>query len=710
MIFLFWISITTLFSQAHSSWLNYSFSQRVTDICLDNINVWVATQGGLVKYNKSNGQKTYYNRANSNLPDNNLLSLCIDKDKSIWVGGKYYGIGKYNGEKCTIYNQSNSGLPFDQYNAKIKIDKNGDIWVASFRWIAKFDGTNWKSWKTGNNLSTFPIISDFVIDENEIVWICSTDGLGKIENDIYSIVPGIPGSMTSLCMAIDNQRNIWIGRAGTGLYQYDGTRITNYNTSNSCLPTNQIFDIAFDSQNKMWLATPEGLIKFGISQCYLYRPPVPDTSLLRVMCDVNDTVWCGSFSGKLMCFNGTNFNSIELSNSPLKDNYIMDIIADNENNTWIATKKNVVKKSNDQFSAIFNKQSNAFALNKEGAVWIAFDSGDTCLLKYKPDLSIVFDSLNSPLNTNKVKISNMIVDNNILWIATSRYGLFKYDGVTFTNYNISNSTIPSNEVGPLLFDQGNNLWGGSANGIFKFDGSTWTVWNRSNSNIPTNMVNGIAVDKDNKIWFSCMDESRIVGIEYGGGLTCFDGLNIMKTYNIQNSGLLCNTIMDIHIDKNNLLWLSTYGAGLMSFDMINIWKVYDVNNSGIANNVVQKINQDKSGYLWLGHIDAGISVFNPGLDTFDINEKEDEKKTFIINPNPFKYNTNITFKITENNSIVTLKVYDIKGILLEIPIKGQSYNSGTQNVNWISNNFKSGIYFFSLTINGKTFNRKFLID
>jgi hypothetical protein len=88
----------------------------------------------------------------------------------------------------------------------------------------------------------------------------------------------------------------------------------------------------------------------------------------------------------------------------------------------------------------------------------------------------------------------------------------------------------------------------------------------------------------------------------------------------------------------------------------------------------------------------------------------DNYDSFSVYPNPFKYQTNLTFNIRENNSTVTLKVFDIKGNLLETFIENHTYSAGTQHVNWISNNYKSGIYFFSLTINGKTVNRKFLIE
>lgn len=94
-------------------------------------------------------------------------------------------------------------------------------------------------------------------------------------------------------------------------------------------------------------------------------------------------------------------------------------------------------------------------------------------------------------------------------------------------------------------------------------------------------------------------------------------------------------------------------------------------------------------------------VKDQGMDNQDI---------FSVYPNPFKYQTNLTFKVPDNNSTVTLKVFDIKGNQLATHFNNQSYNAGTQQVIWKANNYQPGIYYFSLTINGKTFNRKFLVE
>lgn len=655
------------FSQSHPGWTNYTYNHNVTGIEIEGNNLWISTQGGLIKYNKKTGEKSFYNRANANLPDNDLVGVCSRDDNTIWVSTSYYGIGKIEDGKCTAYNMYNSGLPFNQHNRFIKKDNTGNIWVASYKWMVCFDGTTWKTWETGSPVSSFSAISGFDIDSSGLVWVYSTDGIGKIENDIYSLVSDIGSSLNTKigCVKIDKGQNVWIAIEKQGLYKYDGLKFTHYPDTISCLQNKIVFDITFDAQNKMWLGTSGGLVEFSDTSCRVYPAPQPILTLKAE--SNNDTIWCGGLGGRLFCFNGIDFREIEIYNSPLTDNIIAQLFVDNNNNKWISTRKNTSVKTNDSFYEVYDTISSAFASDKDGTTWIAFNSGKNRLLKISQGDTTVFNSTNSPFEQS-IQINSMVVDEkNILWISTNN-GIYTYNGESFNNFNTINSAIPSNYIGLIIFDHKGNLWGalnapapGNPNGLFRFDGTDWVIWNTTNSEIPTNIVIGMDVDSENKIWFSCMDETRKVGRDFGGGLSSFDGESI-TTYNIDNSGLLSNSIFDIYVDKNDKIWLATSNAGLMSFDKKDNWKSFDVTNSGIAHNWVQYIKQDKDGNLWLGHRNAGISVYQADTLTSSFRiEKADEHMQIF--PNPANSVLQVKFPFPDSGNL-NAKVYDLKGRLI----------------------------------------------
>lgn len=702
------------FSQPHKNWLNHACSERVTDIHVNGNELWISTIGGLVKYNKETGKKEFINRANYNLPDNYLLSTMRSSDGSIWMTGRYYGIGKLKNGECTIYNTSNSSLPHDQWNMKILEDGEGNIWISSFWWMVKFDGTNWKSWDVGNPISEFPAITSFDIDKDGVVWLFSTHGIGKIENDEYTTVSTI-GCFTSArnsFVKVDNNNHVWVAIENEGIYKYTGREFVNYNTENSCLPTNTFTSISFDNENNAWLSSFIGLIKFNTNNCELFTPNgnEKEQALMTVKYVNDNEVWCGAVNGKLLKFNGEGFTSIELSNSPLKSNNTSDIYASSQN-VWVGTQENIVTCKTDKLTHSSNIKNTYFTEDENGNLWIVSNEDNTRLLRVNGSDTIVYDSTNSPI-IPQIIFSDITANPNGLWIATLTHGLFKFSNAVFTNYTQSNSDLPYDNISCLSTDKQNNLWIGTKRGLVKFSDENWQHWDTANSNIPTNWANTIAIDDENNVWFACRDEGGIMGIEYGGGLTKFDGTN-MQTYNISNSGLLSNTIFNV-INDGNTLWLATCGAGLMSFDKANAWENYNVLNSGIAHNIVSNLCSDNFGNIWMGHhiTFSGVSVFNPDsvIQTVGIVDIETTKgsSNIKIYPNPVKGELSVKLTL-QNEEIIEAGIYNLKGSLVQTVPKQYLTNSYFVKVELTPDLTGNQILILSLKTNkGNVLNEKFL--
>ncbi|MCE1164453.1 MAG: phospholipase D-like domain-containing protein [Bacteroidetes bacterium] len=76
-------------------------------------------------------------------------------------------------------------------------------------------------------------------------------------------------------------------------------------------------------------------------------------------------------------------------------------------------------------------------------------------------------------------------------------------------------------------------------------------------------------------------------------------------------------------------------------------------------------------------------------------------------PNPFNAQTNIKFSLSAN-SAVSIKIYDALGKLAAEPVNGR-YNPGTYNFRFDAGNFSSGIYFYVLKANGRSYAKKMTI-
>ena len=63
-------------------------------------------------------------------------------------------------------------------------------------------------------------------------------------------------------------------------------------------------------------------------------------------------------------------------------------------------------------------------------------------------------------------------------------------------------------------------------------------------------------------------------------------------------------------------------------------------------------------------------------------------------PNPFNSKTVIPFRL-DNNSHIIIKIFDIKGRLIDIPVNAY-YDGGDHKINWNSENIVSGLYFYMI--------------
>ncbi len=216
LIYLILFLTVSIYAQ-NPEWINYGCTP-ITCTAVEGDDLWIGTNGGgLTKYNKITGERTFYTTSNSGIPDNVILSIAIDNEGIKWIGTSG-GLAKFNGTDWVIYNTSNSGLPDNDVWA-IAIDNEGNKWIGTYQsGLAKFNGTDW------------------------IVYNKSNSGLP--DNEIYSL-------------AIDGEGNKWIG-TWNGLAKFDGQEWIVYNTANSGLLDNYIRTIAIDNEGNIWIGTNYG--------------------------------------------------------------------------------------------------------------------------------------------------------------------------------------------------------------------------------------------------------------------------------------------------------------------------------------------------------------------------------------------------------------------------------------------------------------------
>ena len=383
-------------------------------------------------------------------------------------------------------------------------------------------------------------------------------------------------------------------------------QFTIFNTSNSGLPSNFVHASGMDSKNNLWIGTEGGLTKYTGTVWKTYNTTNSHITANWVQTiEVVDTneIWIGTrgFKPGLSLFNGDSIVRFDTINGSATPTDIYALKKDQSGNLWI------------------------------GADYVTF--------KYD-GVNLINIGSNGPHYANSFEIKN-----GILWVGTYGYGLYKYDGLTWTNYNMSNSGIPSNFVQKIAIDTSNNIWmggysGSSSNdkGLIKFDGTTWTNYNTSNSSIPRDPIFDIVIDSNENLWIANGDGNN------PGGLVKFNGTTFTLT-NTSNSNLPTNIFLDLDIDNLGRLVLSTYAYGICFYQLaigindiepknplINVFPNPVLNHINITTEqnssqnseieIVNYIGQTVLRSPYANSID--VSKLNSGIYTLKVNTKDNQ--------------------------------------------------------------------------------------
>jgi len=283
---------------------------------------------------------TIYNTSNSGLPYDNVFCTLPDGQGNIWVGTDY-GLGYFDGQNWTTYRTDNSGLPHNSVRSLL-LDENGDLWVGTFiGGLAKYDGTDWTIYDIYNSELEDNFIRALVMDADTALWIGTSGGLHRFDGTAWQVYNMNNSSLISnniTSLALDTNDDLWIGTLNGGIARLQDTTMTLYTADNTLLTDNTILDIYIDDQQNKFLACPAG----GLN---ILDPDANATAFLTLnslICDnsisaiaaLNGTIFLGTAPAGICTFG--EWTHYTTDNSPLTNNTIRSFTPEGDSILWIA--------------------------------------------------------------------------------------------------------------------------------------------------------------------------------------------------------------------------------------------------------------------------------------------------------------------------------------------------------------------------------------
>ncbi|MEZ5042799.1 MAG: two-component regulator propeller domain-containing protein [Saprospiraceae bacterium] len=206
--------------------------------------LWLATEGGLFRFDPTSGRSTpVLTTQRAGRPVKTVFYAAFDHDGDLWVSTWEYGLFRIDREE--LY-RTDQALPID------------------------FDHWSVNS-EQPNALATYGL-QKLTADSKGYIWVCGNiGGISRIEKasgevKLFSYQQGKAGVISNnyTYSVVEGPNGyIWISTNGGGLNRYDPeTESFVHYTTQDGLPSNVVFDLAFDRQGLLWLNTLKGISCF----------------------------------------------------------------------------------------------------------------------------------------------------------------------------------------------------------------------------------------------------------------------------------------------------------------------------------------------------------------------------------------------------------------------------------------------------------------
>ncbi len=264
----------------------------VKAIGTDDNYLWIGLiDNGLVRFSLiDHSIKRYYNSNNTpnSLSGNNINSILIDSEHTMWVSDWNTGLMKYNPKNDNFTLVSNAYAEqnrlIDNRVQRIIEGKNGILWITTEGGLSRYDIKKnsfinfTHNPNDTNSLSSNSLQSQSVVfDGDSNLWLGTWSfGLNKMEftnkehteaNFIrFKHKPDNPNSLSNnnVISLLHDENVLWIGTFGGGLCRFDiETGIFTTYTTRDGLPNNIVFAIVKDKNGNLWLSTDYGISMFN---------------------------------------------------------------------------------------------------------------------------------------------------------------------------------------------------------------------------------------------------------------------------------------------------------------------------------------------------------------------------------------------------------------------------------------------------------------
>lgn len=267
-----------------------------------------------------------YSYTKSGIGLREISVIFYENEHSTWLGSKNAeGLLQYDGYKWSAYNNENTGIVFDSVTSFVR-DGEGTLWVGWKNGLANFDGSKWSEIIPFKGLCITSLAVEGISNIRAGIK-GESGGVALWQNNkwTFSTVSDsdIPSGLINSLVS-DNDQLLWVATADKGIVRLKNSAWENMSNGLSLL-SDDFTCITRSLDGTIWAGSSLSQLIHFYDDTFTVFNTGTSKPLSSIVTDGNGGLWCGTFGGGLLKFDGHTWKSFTVENSGLPTNEILTL-------------------------------------------------------------------------------------------------------------------------------------------------------------------------------------------------------------------------------------------------------------------------------------------------------------------------------------------------------------------------------------------------
>lgn len=484
----------------------------------------------------------------------------------------------------TVLNTDNSALPSDTITYLV-IDAAENWWMIQANGISRFDGVNVQTWTPEQmGLSVFTLIREMRAAPDSSMYAVTDDGVAIFKDGAWSVLntsnSGLPtNNVWDVAFGPDGKR--YFATNGSGIVVQDGANWTSYTSANTGVSLlNNVYAVAITTDGVLWAVggtAPNAAIRLAKLEAGTWTGFTP-LNIGMTQPAIFRKLTAGS-AGQLY----------------LKNSSTVSIL---QQGTWAHYYAQDIGCNIDPFTPSAPVEDGAGRIWVQTSCQLARFDGQTwqglSLGLPGPSYGTLFDGIAEGADGS-------------IWIGTYEGGYItrlknddSWEQYYPTNYGTMNSRVTSVQAAP-----DGQMWFGFEDGeILRYADGNWTLFDTCAVHFPDHFVVNAATAPNGDQWFSFW----LTSSPPLSGLARYSANGHWQFFSAANAPLSTDYIRKIIFEADGTAWFATTYGGILRYDG-TAWDSITVSNSSLPSDTVFYLDLAPDGAIW-ACTDAGLARYD----------------------------------------------------------------------------------------------------